>query len=88
MMVQDKNSKMKEQKVIDINGIPQCPYFMKPTKRNGGGGSITCMYYPHVYDEHGVNTNHDRNIRTSGCKFLACGKQYITVGNIDGFYYE
>jgi ribosomal protein L37AE/L43A len=76
------------QKVIDTGGIPQCPYCKKPTKRTGGGGSVTCMYYPPVYDEQGNNTNPDRNTRTSVWECLECKNHYTTDGNYtDGFYY-
>lgn len=76
------------QKVIDTGGIPQCPYCKKPTKRTGVGGSVTCMYFLPVYDEHGNNTNPDRNTRTSGWECFECKKHYTTAGNYtDGFYY-
>lgn len=76
------------QKVINTGGIPQCPYCKKPTKRTGGSGIATCVYYPPVYDEYGNNTNPDRNTTTSDWGCLECKKRYTTVGNnTDGFYY-
>lgn len=82
--------KAKERKkVIDTGGIPQCPYCEKPTKRTGGAGSVTCMYFPPIYDENGHNTNPDRNTTTSYWECLECKKNYSTVGNYtDGFYYK
>lgn len=79
---------MEKNKVIDTNGIPQCPYCKKPTKRTGGASSITCAYYQPIYDENGNNTNPDRNTTTSSWECLECKKAYSTAGNYtDGFYY-
>lgn len=79
---------MENEKVIETNGIPQCPYCKKPTKRTGGGGSVTCMYFEPVYDKNGVNINPDRNTRKSWWECLECKKGYGTSGNYtDGFTY-
>lgn len=76
------------QKVINTGSIPQCPYCEKPTKRTGGSGATTSVYYAPVYDENGNNINPDRNIRTSRWMCMGCNKWYYTEGNnTDGFYY-
>jgi len=80
---------MSQEKVIETNGIPQCPYCKKPTRRSGGMTSITAAYYQPIYDENGNNTNPDRNTITSSWECLECNKNYSTVGNhTDGFYYK
>ncbi len=80
---------MEDKKVIDTNGVPQCPYCEKPTRRTGGVSTITCAYYPPIYDENGINTNPDRNTATSDWKCLECEQIYSTSGNYtDGFYYR
>lgn len=75
--------------VIFTGDIPQCPYCKKPTKRTEYGWSFrTLMYFPPTYDEHGVNVNPDRNIRTSGYQCLECGHVYYIKGNDpDGYRY-
>ncbi len=78
-----------ENKVIKTNGVPQCPYCNKPTKRTGGGGSVTTMWYEPLYDENGINTNPDRNTITSTWKCLGCNKYYTIFGNEhDGYQYK
>jgi len=82
---------MSEEKkeVIDTNGIPQCPHCEKPTKRQEGVSSMTCAYYPVIYDENGVNTNPDRNTTTTTYSCLGCSQGYTVSGNYtDGFYYN
>ncbi len=75
-------------KVIYTGTIPQCPYCEKPTKRTGGVGTVTAVYYPPMYDENGVNTNPDRNTITSSWVCQECEKGYSTSGNhTDGFTY-
>jgi len=79
---------MSEKTVIFTNGVPQCPHCEKPTKRIGGG-TITCAYYPPIYDENGNNTNPDRNTITSEYQCLECNNKYSTSGNhTDGFKYR
>ena len=83
---------MKEKKIKfnykETNGIPICPYCQRPTKRTGGGGNSTLMYFPPRYDERGQNINPDRNILTFEWRCEKCGKVYRTRGNkIDGFDY-
>ncbi len=79
---------MEKEKVIYTGSIPQCPHCKKPTKRSGGGGSVTCAYYAPAYDENGNNTNPDRNTRTSNWHCNGCG-DYATAGNeTDGYYYK
>ena len=41
-----------------------------------GMSTCTCMYYPPIYKD-GVNINPDRNIHTTYCHCLACGKEFI-----------
>lgn len=78
-----------KEKVIYTGNIPQCPNCKRPTKRTGGGGTVTAMYYQPVYDENGVNTNPDRNTRTSMWECLDCNKRYVTKGNnVDGYFYN
>lgn len=75
-------------RLIETNGIPQCPYCEKPTLRSEGMSTITAMYYPPVYDENGINTNPDRNITTTYWKCLECCRDYVVAGNFhDGFDY-
>lgn len=82
-------TKQDQQKVIYTGTIPQCPHCKKPTKRTGGGGSTTLMYYQPVYNEKGENTNPDRNINTSSWNCFDCGKEYSVSGNhADGYYYK
>ena len=82
-------TKQEAKKVIYTGSIPQCPYCEKPTKRTGGGGAVTAMYFAPIYDEKGNNTNPDRNIHTSGWHCYDCGKDYTTSGNhTDGYYYK
>lgn len=38
-----------------------------------GPGSVTCAYYPPVYDGSGNNLNPDRNVTTQGWRCLTCG---------------
>ena len=42
-----------------------------------GVTTCTAMYFPPIY-KNGVNINPDRNISTTHCKCLACGK-FFTV---------
>lgn len=75
-------------KVIKTNGIPQCPYCQKPTKRTQGMSTRTAMYFAPIYDENGYNTNPDRNNTMTDWQCLECMKKYTTSGNyIDGFHY-
>ena len=75
-------------KLVETNGIPQCPYCEKPTIREEGMSTRTAMYYPPVYDENGINTNPDRNITTTCWKCLGCNHDYTVAGNYhDGFDY-
>lgn len=75
-------------KVIETNGIPQCPHCNKPTKRTGGMTTVTAMYFPPIYDKNGINTNPDKNRRTSFWTCQECNKDYRTSGNyVDGFEY-
>ena len=72
----------------ETNGIPICPFCQKPTKRTGGGGTSTLVYYPPQYNEAGVNTNPDRNTCTYHWQCLECSKPFKTSGNyVDGFDY-
>lgn len=74
--------------VIYTNGIPMCPYCQEPTRRSGGGATRTLMYFQPVYDEHGNNTNPDRNITTRNWTCLKCGKNYgESVGGDEGAKY-
>ena len=77
------------EKVIYTNGIPQCPYCKRPTKRTVAGASIvTCAYYPPAYNEAGINTNPDRNVHTQSYHCYECNNNYIVKGNgVDGFCY-
>lgn len=78
-----------KEKVIMTGAVPQCPHCKKPTKRTGGAGSVTCVYYPPMYDENGKNTNPDKNTITSQWHCCECKKDYSTAGNYtDGFYYK
>lgn len=81
---------MEKEKVIYTNDIPQCPYCKKPTKRSGGDGwTTTCVYYPPMYDENGVNTNPDRNTSSTSYSCEECGKSYVISGNdYDGYKYN
>jgi hypothetical protein len=75
-------------KVVYTGNIPQCPYCKKPTKRTGGIGTVTAMYFPPIYDENGINTNPDRNIQTSRWTCNECEKDYEISGNeVDGYHY-
>ena len=77
-----------EKEVIYTGLIPQCPHCEKPTKRTGGGGTVTAAYYQPIYDEKGDNINPDRNTRTSNWHCNECGNDYVTRGNYtEGFYY-
>ncbi len=82
---------MKDTSVLEYsetNGIPICPYCQKPTLRTGGTSFTTLMYFYPIYNEHGENTNPDRNIITSNWHCNECGKDYCTAGNYtDGFNY-
>ena len=72
----------------ETNGIPICPYCKRPTERTGGGGTATLVYYQPVYDEHGNNSNPDRNTSTFNWHCSECGNGYGTSGNaFDGFNY-
>lgn len=88
--MKNKKTMAKRIKVItETNGIPVCPHCDKPTRRTEDGPSMTtCVYYPPIYDENGVNTNPDRNTTTRGYKCLECNESYTTSGNyVDGFHY-
>lgn len=37
--------------------------------------TVTCMYFPPIYKD-GKNINPDRNIHTTHCHCLACGKAF------------
>jgi len=76
------------QEVVYTGAIPQCPHCEKPTKRTGGIGGVTLVYYPPVYDENGENINPDRNTRTSQYHCHECDKDYVVAGNDhDGYKY-
>lgn len=75
-------------KIIETNGIPQCPCCEKPTHRSEGLSLTTAMHYPIVYDENGININPDKNITTTIWKCLECNSDYSVAGNYhDGFNY-
>lgn len=75
-------------KIIEQNGIPQCPYCEKPTHRTSSYTTVTAMYFPPRYDENGININPDRNSMTTQYTCLECNKSYVVSGNVpDGFYY-
>ena len=77
-----------QEKVIFTGTIPQCPYCKIPTKRTGGGTTVTAAYFQPVYDETGKNINPDKNTRTSYWECLYCSKPYTISGNnADGYYY-
>ncbi len=38
--------------------------------------TMTCAYYPPIYNSEGVNTNPDRNIVTTESKCLTCNEQF------------
>lgn len=77
-----------QQKVIYTGSIPQCPYCLKPTKRSGGSGSSTLVYYPPSYDKNGNNTNPDKNTNTLNWQCMECNNTYSVSGNnIDGYCY-
>lgn len=72
----------------ETNGVPICPYCQKPTRRGGGCGSVTLVYYEPIYDANGTNTNPDRNTETSGWTCHKCGNSYSVLGNAyDGYNY-
>lgn len=76
-------------KVIYTGHIPQCPNCKKPTTRTSGCTSVTDVYFPPIYDENGVNTNPDRNTRSTDYKCLECGSSYLVSGNdADGYFYR
>ncbi len=73
----------------ETNGVPICPNCKKPTKRTGGMGSRTLMYFEPVYNENGINTNPDRNISTTSWNCLECGESYTVSGNsVNGYSYR
>lgn len=75
--------------VTFTGSIPICPYCKEPTVRSHGGASVTAMYFPPTYDENGVNTNPDRNIRTESYQCSKCNNCYSIVGNEhDGYIYR
>lgn len=53
-----------------------CPKCNKPTKRQQGMSMTTCMYYPPILDERGININPDRNTRTTQYTCLECGTKF------------
>jgi len=71
------------------NGIPQCPYCNKPTKRTAGMITCTALFFQPMYDKNGVNINPDRNTRTQGWRCCECEKNYAVIGNDhDGYKYK
>jgi hypothetical protein len=60
----------------DAAGLPLCPYCKKPTRRSPGASTVTLMYFPPIYDKNGVNTNPDRNWRSSTWSCLECNRNY------------
>lgn len=57
-----------------IKGNIKCPncgesYYME------NGSRCTLMYFPPIYKD-GVNINPDRNITTTHCTCMACGKDF------------
>ncbi len=82
------NIKQTPKQIIYTGHIPQCPYCEKPTIRQGGMTTVTCAYYPPIYDENGNNTNPDRNTRTSDWYCNDCKQNYSISGNdVDGYFY-
>ena len=80
---------METKEVIYTGSVPQCPKCEKPTKRSGGVGMVTLAYYAPIYDENGVNTNPDRNTRTSQYHCYECDGDYTVEGNDhDGYNYR
>ena len=100
----DKYIKSKRQEIIDeyietqkpakpfeytgTSGIPLCPYCQIPTQRTAGASLVTLLYFAPIYNEHGVNTNPDRNTVTTSWYCDKCGCSYSTSGNAyDGYDY-
>lgn len=63
----------------NINDITQCPYCKKPTIRTSGEVISTCVYYPPIYDENGVNTNPDRNTSRTVWHCYECKQDYYVT---------
>jgi len=60
--------------VVDIQINHLCPhcgesYYME------NGSMCTAMYFPPIYKD-GVNINPDKNITTTHCTCMACGKDF------------
>jgi len=75
--------------VVFTNQIPVCPHCKVPTKRVFIQSTRTNVYYQPLYDEHGVNTNPDKNVIRTTYLCKKCEDYFTIIGNsVDGFAYE
>ena len=59
----------------------KCPYCNKSYYQEIGS-DMTAVYYPPIYKD-GVNINPDKNIITTHCKCLNCGKSFYIKKRYD-----
>ena len=75
-----ENTKMKvADQILDVGTNRYCPncgesYYMENYSRS------TAMYFPPIYKD-GVNINPDRNIHTTYCTCMNCGKEFSYNSN-------
>lgn len=67
---------------IVLNGpMPECPCCKRPTAKIESASSVTCVYYPPVYNEKGVNINPNKHMFLNPWECLECGKNYTVISN-------